>query len=98
MGTIIINPAECFPVSEYLRDELEARGWSVRDAAARMNGDAAQNELWLEIVCCGATWERGDVKFTTRDAIALEALTGIAAETWANLHNAYVRWRKFAGN
>lgn len=38
------------PPGVFLAEELEARGWSSRDLALRMGGDAAVNELCVDMM------------------------------------------------
>ena len=46
--------AEVSHPSVYLAEEMEARGWSVRDAAGRMSGDFGRNALALAMyLACG---------------------------------------------
>ncbi|WP_424138645.1 hypothetical protein [Roseomonas chloroacetimidivorans] len=40
---------EVFHPSEFIQEELEARGWSRDDLAQRMGGDVAVNRLALDI-------------------------------------------------
>lgn len=47
------RPAECFPLGEYIAEELEAREWSLRDLAERMGGVGQEidvNHLTLEML------------------------------------------------
>ena len=49
----IRKPVETFPPGEFLRDELNARGWTTRDLALRIGGDArevAVNQLALDLL------------------------------------------------
>ena len=43
-------PAETYPVGTFIAEELAARGWSVRDLAERMGGNAASNEVAVHIL------------------------------------------------
>ncbi len=36
MSTQVRQPAERFPIGEYIREEMEARGWSADNMASRM--------------------------------------------------------------
>lgn len=42
------TPAEVFHPSELLKEELEARGWSIGDLARNMDGDYGVNYVALE--------------------------------------------------
>jgi len=41
-------PAEAFHPSEFIKDELEARGWTMSDLARRMTGDYGINYVALD--------------------------------------------------
>ena len=44
------KPAEVFHPSEYIREEMEARGWTLHDLACRMTvSDLELNEFALEL-------------------------------------------------
>ena len=45
-----LEPAEVFPLAEYLCDEMDARGWGTADVAVRMPGDAAMNQMKVDLV------------------------------------------------
>lgn len=77
------RPAEAFPPGEYLRDELEARGWT-QTQFARIVGRPAQ--LVNEII-------NGRKRITERTALELAAALGTSARVWLNLENSYRLWK-----
>ncbi len=44
------QPAEVFPPGEFIQEELDARGWTTADLAARMGGDAGINKLTVDLL------------------------------------------------
>lgn len=82
MGTDDINnlaPAEVFPPGEFIRDELEARGWTQQDLADIL-GVAAPS---LNLIITGKR------SITTEMAKALGNAFGTSAELWLNLESGY---------
>lgn len=77
------SPAEAFPVGQYLRDELEARGWSVADFAAILG---RPSQAVSEIL-------NGHKEITRETATEIASATGTSAETWLRLQDAYFLWR-----
>ena len=73
------TPAEAFPPSEYLRDELEERGWTVADLAEAM-GQPVHNVAEMVV-------GQGDI--TAETARALSEALGTTPEVWLNLQAAY---------
>ena len=73
------KPAEVFSPGEYLRDELETRGWSQRDLA-RILGRPVQ--AVNEIV-------NSKKRITILTAKAIGAALGTGPEVWLNLQNYY---------
>jgi HTH-type transcriptional regulator / antitoxin HigA len=72
-------PAEVFPPGEFLRDELEARGWSQTEFAEIIGREPrVVNEIILA--------KRG---ITPETAIELGAALGTSAQLWLNLESAY---------
>ena len=69
---------ERFPVCEYLRDELEARGWSVETFCERtgLRRDVAEELL------------AGSRSITKLTALCLEHGLGCRAATWLRLQEA----------
>lgn len=92
-------PAEGFCVGEYIRDELEERGWTTRDCAERMGGDVRVNELTLElhIACIDAPLDHAihRAKLNPETAAGLGRAFGTDAQGWLNLDAAYRRWYEY---
>ena len=82
---------EAFPVGELVAKELEARGWTTAYAATLISGNPAENELWLDLLCCNELWERNDISFSEPEAEQLAELFGTSAKLWLNLHESYLR-------
>jgi HTH-type transcriptional regulator/antitoxin HigA len=72
-------PAEVFPPGEFIRDELEARGWIQEDLAAILN---CSPRLVSEIVS-------GKRSVTPNTARGLAQAFGTSAQVWMNLESAY---------
>ena len=71
--------AEAFPPSEYLRDELEERGWTVADLAEAMGHPVRAVAEMLD----------KESAITTETARALSEALGTTPEVWLNLQAAY---------
>lgn len=84
-----MSKIEAFHVGEYISDELEARGMTVRQLAELMGGDVDENELTLELTIANvggaACW------MDEETAKGLERAWGTNAQTWLNLDAAYRR-------
>src|SRR5260370_9871221 len=75
------RPAEVFPPGEFIRDELEERGWTQADLAEiMMRPKAAINMI--------VTGKKG---ITAETATELASAFGTSAEFWLNLDSAYRR-------
>jgi addiction module HigA family antidote len=75
----IRKPAEVFPPGDYIREELEARGWTQGELAEIIGrSQPAVNEM--------ITGKRG---ITAETALALSAAFGTSPEFWMNLQMAY---------
>lgn len=73
------TPAEVFPPGEFLRDELDERGWTQADLAMIMGRPlSAVNQI--------ITGKKG---ITPETALELSGAFGTSAEFWLNLENAY---------
>lgn len=92
--------SDLFHPGEYLQDELEARGWSTADCAARMGGDDPKvDQLALDILLTAAAAPEGHAieRMHIGEYIALglaKAFAGQNAETWLNLDREYHRRRE----
>ena len=78
--------AEAFPPTEYVRDELEARGWSVADLAEAMGQPVRAVAAMLE----------KETAITAETARALSEALGTTPDVWLNLQAAYRRHQKRA--
>src|SRR3954471_21316402 len=75
----IRKAAEVFPPGDFIREELEARGWTQMDLAKIIGRtQPAVNEM--------ITGKRG---ITPESAVALAAAFGTSAEFWMNLETMY---------
>jgi len=72
-------PAEAFPPGEYLRDELEERGWTITEFAGII-GRTVQDVS--EIL-------NAEQLITPDTARSLSEALGTSAEVWLNLQAAY---------
>ena len=70
------NPAQVFPPGAFIREELEARGWTQR-AFARILGRPLQNINGIS---------NGKTAVTAKQ---LALIFGTSAELWLNLETAY---------
>lgn len=66
-----------FPICEFLRDELDARGWSVETVCERTG---LQRYVAEELLA-------GKRRLTKLTALCLEAGFGISADTWLRLQD-----------
>ena len=77
------RPAEAFPPGDFLREELEERGWTQDDLAAIM-GKHVRTVHDLVVGKRGVTPETAN---------SLAAALGTNAQFWLNLDSAYQLWR-----
>lgn len=75
-------PAEAFPPGEFLKDELEERGWTQEEFAAIIGRPTT---LVNQIVL-------GKRAITPEAAAEIGAALGVEAEYWLNLETAYRLW------
>jgi len=73
------KPAEVFPPGEFIRDELEARGWT-QAKFAKIIGRPLQNVN--EVI-------NGKRRITPETAVLIAAAFGTSPDVWLNLENAY---------
>lgn len=76
-------PAQAFPAGEYLRDEIEARNWTVTEFAEILG---RPQQAVSEIL-------NGHKEITPETAIEIAAATGTEAATWLRLQSTYRLWK-----
>lgn len=69
------RPAETFSVAEFIRDELEARSWTVKDLAVAMHRPEHRVAHLVD----------GQERITPQTAAWLAAAFTTSAELWLNL-------------
>ncbi|HEX6395654.1 MAG TPA: HigA family addiction module antitoxin [Acidimicrobiales bacterium] len=77
--TNTLTPAEAFPPGEYLRDELEVRGWSEKEFA----------EILGRPVQAVSEIMNGRKQIVPETALAIAEALGTSAELWINLQAAF---------
>ena len=80
-------PAQCFHPGEYIKDEMEARGWDVAELAKRMSVHEMPVELVVSLIEC-----KQDI--TTNIAFGLRRAFGTSAGLWLNLQNTFNEWQE----
>ncbi len=70
-------PAEIFEVGEYLRDELEERGWTISEFA----------EIICRTIQTVSEILNGKKEITVDTANSIAAVFGTTPELWLNLQN-----------
>lgn len=86
----MVAAAENFPVAHFIREEMEARAWSIADLLNRMPGDRRVNECWLEIVFAAPEFPLQDqLQMHLGDPSELAHAFGTSKEFWTNLDDAY---------
>ena len=73
------SPAHAFPPGEYLRDELEERGWTVTEFAEVIGRPVQAVSEILD----------AQKEITTETALAIAEALGTTAEVWLNLQTRY---------
>lgn len=74
--------AEVFPPGEYIRDEIEARGWTQRDLAGVLGRSEPKVSELIN----------GKRAITSQTARELAAAFGTSAEVWLNLEMRWQLW------
>lgn len=82
-------PAECIPVSEFIAEELKARGWGMDALAERMGGGAVSNRCVLDIL----SHNDPIVHLTRQTAHKLALAFGTSVTLWLNLDAAWRAWK-----
>jgi HTH-type transcriptional regulator / antitoxin HigA len=76
-------PAQAFPPGEYIKDELEARGWTQADLAEILGRPA---KVVSDLVA-------GKTSISPETAHGLGEAFGTGAQVWMNLDSAYRLWK-----
>lgn len=79
------QPAQMFPPGDFLREEIEYRGWTPSHLAARMKRSVAMVDAILS----------GEQAITPSVALRLGAALGTSADFWIHLQVAYDGWREW---
>lgn len=77
--TSVFTPAEVFPPGDYLRDELEERGWTAKEFAEILGRPA---QVVSEIL-------NGHKQIMPETALAIAEAFGTSAELWTNLQTTF---------
>ena len=83
-----IAKAECFPVSEYVADEMMARGWDWDELAGRMGDDVAKNRCVLDLLRASST-----VPIGGNVAQGLACAFGTSASLWLRIDESWRNWK-----
>jgi len=87
--------AEVFPVSYFIAEEMNARGWSKDDLLNRMPGIRALNDIWLELIFAAPDMELElRQNMTIGDAGPLAHAFGTSKELWENLDATWVAYQR----
>ena len=79
-----------FHPSEFIQDELDARGWSLDELAVRMGGDFQVNRIALDFYMTIGPSERG-LRIGKDTAAQLGGAFGTSAELWLNLERLWLK-------
>jgi len=83
------TPAEVFPPSEYIEEEMNARGWSVEDLARRMGGNYGVTVLSLQLLFAV---QDTHLMLGEKTAKGLARAFGTSEALWTNLD---AQWRRY---
>ena len=79
-------PAETFSPGSYVKEEIDARGWTTADLASRMGGDHAIDQLIVELMI--AVGDK-NMLLTPETAEGLARAFGLSSEYFINLDRAW---------
>lgn len=88
------GPAEVFPVCVFVKEEMEARGWTLDDLIDHMPGDQNVNRLTLELVFEAPEFDediRKGLRIGEQTAVGLAHAFGTSKDFWLNLDAAWVK-------
>ncbi len=87
-----VSPAEVFSVCVFVKEEMEARGWTLEDLINHMPGNQDVNRLTLDIMFATPEFDddiRKDMRLGEQTAIDLAQAFGTSKELWMNLDAAW---------
>lgn len=79
-------PAEVFHVSEFIVEEMEARGWDRDRLAQEMGGDFGVSRYVVDLIL---ELRRKDMHLGDKTCAKLARAFGTSAEFWFNLDDAW---------
>lgn len=79
-------PAQCFHPGEFVKDEMESRGWNVTELAKRMSVHDMPVEIAQAIIEC-----KQDI--TPNIAFGLRRAFGVSTDFWMNAQRYYDSWK-----
>lgn len=88
------SPAEVYLVWDFVKEEMEARGWTLDDLIDHLPGDQAVNRLALEFMESEPHFDaniRRDMRLGEDMAAALAQAFGTSKEFWLNIDAAWVK-------
>jgi plasmid maintenance system antidote protein VapI len=86
-------PAQAFPVGAYVRDELEARGWSIQEFVTRMFPIQSVRQRSIDMLAVDFLLTVDDPGLRMGDmAGPMAKALGVSVEFLTNLERAYVEW------
>lgn len=87
-------PAEVFPVWSFVKEEMEARAWTLDDLLDHLPGERGVNQLTLEIMEAAPDFDsdiRKDVRLGEKAADLLAHAFGTSKEFWLDLDAAWLK-------
>lgn len=86
-------PAQAFPVGAYVRDELEARGWTATDLVIAMQPFQGVEERAVTALSVNLLLHVDDPRLRLgKLAEPMAKALGVSVEFLTNLERAYVEW------
>lgn len=91
MGKQNRMPAQCFHPGEFVKDEMDARGWDEVELARRMSVDVMLLTIVLSLIKC-------EQDITPNIAFGLRRAFGTSADLWMNLQKTFDLWKTHTEN
>jgi HTH-type transcriptional regulator / antitoxin HigA len=82
------QPAQCFHPGEFVKDEMEARGWNVTDLAIHMSVHGMPVSIAQDLIDC-------KIDVTPNIAFGLRRAFGTSADFWINVQKAFDAWERY---